>query len=70
MSCRSLYGKCIFSHRTTANTDLSDELIAATKSSQFNANALALPASFNSNNLAYETAYWAAIAAGKLLYAL
>ena len=70
MSCRSLYGKCIFSHRTTANTDLSDELIAATKSSQFAANALKLQASFNATNLAYETAYWDATTAGELMHAV
>ena len=64
-SCRSLYGKCVFSHRTKANTDLSDELIAATKTSQFAANALKLQASFNATNLAYETTYWNLTTAGE-----
>ena len=67
MSCRSLYGKCVFSHKTKANTDLSDELIAATKTSQFAANALQLQASFNTTNLAYETTYWNLMTAGELI---
>jgi hypothetical protein len=62
--CRSLYGQCIFSQKVKANTDLADELLAATKSPQFAANALQLQASFNSAILPYETEYWATTAAG------
>lgn len=66
--CRSLYGQCVFSQKVKANTDLADELLAATKSPQFAANALQLQASFNSTILPYETEYWATTAAGMPLH--
>ena len=61
---RSLYGQCIFSQKTSANTALSDELLAATKSPQFAANALLLRPSFNATILPYETEYFATTTAG------
>ena len=65
--CRSLYGQCIFSQKVKANTDLADELLTATRSPQFAANALQLQASFNATILAYETEYWTTTAAGAFL---
>ena len=64
IGCRSLYGQCIFSQKTSANTALSDELLAATRSPQFAANALLLQPSFNATILPYETEYFATTTAG------
>lgn len=54
----SLYGQCIFSMKTAANTALADEIIAATQSPQYAASAAGLQNTFNQTILPYETAYW------------
>ncbi len=54
----SLYGQCVFSTKTAANTALADELLAAAKTPLFAANALKLQADFNKTLLDYETSYW------------
>jgi hypothetical protein len=51
-----------------ASTQLADELLAATESRQFAANALALQGLFNSTILPFETQYFAATAAGVLAH--
>ncbi|KAK9901676.1 hypothetical protein WJX75_007959 [Coccomyxa subellipsoidea] len=61
---RSLYGQCVFSSKTAANTALADEVLAAAKTPLFAANVLKLQADFNATLLAYETTYWNLTAAG------
>jgi len=62
--CRSLYGECIFSAHTAADLQLADELLQATASSLFRANARSLVTGFNNTLLSYETAYFAAMSNG------
>lgn len=69
-ACRSLYGQCIFSMKTAANTALADELIAATRSPQYAASAAGLQNTFNQTILPYETAYWNTTTQGNLLFLL
>lgn len=64
VACSALYGKCIFTTRISGDTALADELIAASKTPTFAANALRLQSIFNSTLLGPETAYWNATSTG------